>query len=165
MAQDFSFDVVSKPDLQEVDNAVNQAIKELATRFDFRGSSASISLDKTKKEIALGGESENRIASVMDILQGKLLKRGVSIKSLDAQDPEPTGGSNWRQVLKLVEGIPQEKAKRLVAAIKDAKLKVQASIQGDQLRITGKSKDDLQAAMAKIKSTDIELDVTFTNFK
>ncbi len=165
MAQEFSFDAVSKPDPQEVDNAVNQALKELATRFDFRGSTATLSLDKAKKEILLTGESENRLAALMDILRAKLIKRGISPRAVEAGDPGPAGGSTWRQTLKLVEGIPQDKAKRLVALLKDGKIKVQASIQGDQLRVSGRSKDDLQAAMAKIKSADIGLDVTFANFK
>ena len=165
MAQEFSFDVVSKPDPQEVDNAVNQALKELATRFDFRGSTATLSLDKAKKEILLTGESENRLASLMDILRAKLIKRGISPRAVEAKDPEPAGGSTWKQTLKLVEGIPQDKAKRLVALLKESKIKVQASIQGDQLRVSGKSKDDLQEAMAKISAADIGLDVTFTNFK
>jgi uncharacterized protein YajQ (UPF0234 family) len=101
----------------------------------------------------------------MDILRAKLIKRGISPKAVEAKDPEPAGGATWKQTVKLVEGIPQDKAKRLVALLKESKIKVQASIQGDQLRVSGKSKDDLQAAMAKIKSTDVELDITFTNFK
>ena len=165
MAQEFSFDVVSKPDPQEVDNAVNQALKELATRFDFRGSTATLSLDKAKKEILLSGESENRLSSLMDILRAKLIKRGISPRAVEAKDPEPAGGSTWKQALKLVEGIPQEKAKQAVASIKDKKFKVTASIQGDSVRVTSKSRDELQAVMAHLRAMDLGVDIQFTNFK
>jgi uncharacterized protein YajQ (UPF0234 family) len=149
----------------EVENAVNQAVKEVASRFDFRGSNATIDYDKTKKEITLKGDSDNRLRSLLDILMAKMSKRGVSLKCLDAKPAEPAGGSTWKQLIKLVEGIPMDKAKQFTALVKDAKLKVQISIQGDQLRVTGKSKDDLQDAMARIKAADFGVDVSFTNYR
>jgi uncharacterized protein YajQ (UPF0234 family) len=166
MAQESSFDIVSRPDLQEVDNAVNQAVKELATRWDFRGSKSSFQFDKTKKEFTLLADDESKLEALTDILQSKLIKRGVSIKSLDYQKAEPSSGGTLRQVIKLVEGIPQEKAKKIVALIKDSKVKVQASIQGDQVRVTGKSRDDLQAVIALLRGAqDLGVDLNFTNYK
>jgi uncharacterized protein YajQ (UPF0234 family) len=166
MAQESSFDVVSKPDLQEVDNAVNQAVKELATRWDFRGSKSSLSFDKAKKEFTLLADDEGKLEALTDILQSKLIKRGVSIKALDYQKAEPSTGGTLRQAIKLVEGIPQEKAKKIVALIKDSKAKVQASIQGDQVRVTGKSKDDLQGVIALLRGAqDLGVDLNFTNYK
>jgi uncharacterized protein YajQ (UPF0234 family) len=165
MPQDPSFDIVAQPDLQEVDNAVNQVGKELATRFDFRGSKASVVFDKLKKEFTLVADDQSKLDALTDILQSKLIKRGVSIKALEYQTAEPAAAGTLRQVIKLVEGIPQEKAKKIAALIKDSKLKVQASIQGDQLRVTGKSKDDLQAAMALCRKADLGIDLQFTNFK
>jgi uncharacterized protein YajQ (UPF0234 family) len=162
---DNSFDVVSKFDMQEMDNAVNQAMKEIATRFDFRGSKSDIKLDRTKKELALESDSETKLQSVIDILHGKLLKRGLSLKNLDMQKLEQATAGTVRQKAKLVEGIPMEKAKQAVAAVKDAKFKVQISIQGDQLRVTGKSKDELQAVMAHLRGLDLGVDLQFTNFR
>lgn len=165
MAQEFSFDIVSKLDPQEVDNAVNQAAKEIATRFDFKGSKSAVGFDKGKREIQLESDDETKLKSVVDILMSKLVKRGVSLKALEYQKVEPAASGTVRQAVKLSEGIPQEKAKKVVAMIKDAKFKVQAAIQGDQLRVSGRSKDELQAVMAKVKSTDFGFDPQFTNFK
>jgi uncharacterized protein YajQ (UPF0234 family) len=165
MGAEFSFDIVSKLDPQEVDNAVNQAAKEMATRFDFKGSKSSITLDKGKKEIQLESDDEVKLKSVVDILQSKLFKRGVSLRALDYQKIEPAAAGTVRQAVKLNEGIPQEKAKKVVAMIKDAKYKVQVSIQGDQLRVSAKSKDELQSVMAKVRGTDFGFDAQFTNFK
>lgn len=162
---DSSFDIVSKFDMQELDNAVNQAMKEIATRFDFRGSRSKIELDKTKKEILLESDSESKLESVLDILQGKLIKRGLSMKNLDMQDLEQATAGSVRQKAKLVEGIPMDKAKQIVAAIKEAKLKVQATIQDEQLRVTGKSRDDCQAAIALVRGKDFGVDVQFTNYR
>ncbi len=165
MAQENSFDVVSKVDLQEVDNATNQAVKEMATRFDFRGSKSAISFDKTKNEFLLESDDEVKLKSVADILQSKLVKRGVSLKALDWQKVEPASAGTVRQAVKLQEGIPQEKAKRVVAFLKEKKLKIQASIQGDQVRVTGRSKDDLQDAIARLKAEDFGVDLQFTNYR
>jgi uncharacterized protein YajQ (UPF0234 family) len=164
MAQDFSFDVVSKLDLQEVENAVNQANKEIQTRFDFKGSVSRIDWDK-KESLTLFSDDEQKLKSVIDILQGKFSRRGVSLQALDYQKIEPAERGTVRQPVKLKQGIESEKAKAIVKAIKDAKIKVQASIQGDQLRVASKSKDDLQATMNFIRGQDFGLPLQFTNFR
>jgi uncharacterized protein YajQ (UPF0234 family) len=165
MAADASFDAVSKPDFQELDNAINQTLKELATRFDFRGVAFKVELDQKAKEIKLESDSEGRIASIVDILQGKLIKRGLSLRCLELKDATPGGAGVWRQVGKLVDGIPQDKAKQAVASIKDKKFKVVASIQGDAVRVTSKSRDELQGVMAHLRAMDLGVDLQFTNFK
>jgi uncharacterized protein YajQ (UPF0234 family) len=165
MAADPSFDAVSKPNMQELDNAINQTQKELATRFDFRGVPYKVELNQKDKVLKLESDSEGRLQSIVDILQGKLIKRGLSLRCLEMKDAEPGGGGVWRQEAKLVDGIPQEKAKQAVASIKDKKFKVTASIQGDSVRVTSKSKDELQAVMAHLRAMDLGLDLQFTNFK
>jgi uncharacterized protein YajQ (UPF0234 family) len=163
MAQEFSFDVVSKTDTQEVANAIQQAQKELAQRFDFKGSKSSLEL--TAEEIVLISDDEGKLRSVKDILETRLVKRNVSLKALDYSPIEAAAGGTVRQRAKIVQGIETEKAKAIVRAIKDAKLKVQASIQSDQVRVTGRSKDDLQKAMAIIKSHDYGIPLQFTNYR
>lgn len=165
MPQDFSFDVVSKVDLQEVSNAVQQASKEIATRFDFRGSASKIELKEKELEIVLTSDDEHKLKSVVDILETKLVRRGVAVKSMDYGKVEPAAGSTVRQVAKIQQGIPSEKAKEIVKAIKDRKLKVQASIQADQVRVSGRIKDQLQEAMAVLKSQDFGLPLQFTNYR
>jgi uncharacterized protein YajQ (UPF0234 family) len=163
MAQEFSFDVVSKTDLQEVSNAVQQAQKELAQRFDFKGSKSSIEL--ADEEIVLLSDDEGKLRSVKDILESKLVKRGVSLKALDYAVLEQAMGGTVRQRAKIVQGIEIEKAKAIVKAIKEAKLKVQASIQSEQVRVTGRAKDDLQKAMAVVKGKDFGIPLQFTNYR
>lgn len=163
MAQEFSFDVVSRTDMQEVANAIQQAQKELAQRFDFKGSKSSIEL--TAEEIILVSDDEGKMRSVKDIMETKLVKRGVSLKALDYGKVEQAAGGTVRHRAKIVQGIESEKAKAIVRAIKDAKLKVQASIQSDQVRITGRSKDDLQKAIGVIKSNDYGIPLQFTNYR
>jgi cyclic-di-GMP-binding protein len=165
MPQDFSFDVVSKVDLQEVANAVQQASKEIATRFDFRGSASKIELKEKELEIVLVSDDEHKLKSVIDILETKLVRRGVAVKALDFGKVEPAAGGTVRQVAKIQQGIPSEKAKEIVKAIKDRKLKVQASIQADQVRVAGRSKDDLQNAMAVVREGDFGLPIQFTNYR
>jgi cyclic-di-GMP-binding protein len=165
MANDPSFDVVSKVDLQEVDNAVNQAAKEMATRYDFRGSKSKVTFDKEHKEVALESDDESRLKAVIDIVKSKFIKRGLSPKALDLQKLEGAVTGAVRQKAKLIEGIPQEKAKLMVKAIKDGKYKVQVSIQGDQLRVSGKSKDELQTVMQVLKGLDLGVDLQFTNYR
>lgn len=165
MAQEFSFDVVSKLDLQEVENAVHQANKEMQTRFDFKGSVSRVEWDKKEGKLTLFSDDGQKLKSVTDILQSKLVKRGISLKALDFQSIEPAEGGTVRQVVKLTQGIASEKAKEIVKTIKDGKLKVQASIQGDQLRVTGKSKDDLQTAIALLRGQDFGLPIQFTNYR
>ena len=163
MAQDFSFDVVSKTDMQEVANAVQQARKELAQRFDFKGSKSSIEL--TSEEIVLISDDEGKLRSVKDILEGRLVKRHVALKALDYGKIEPASMGTVRQRAKIVQGIETEKAKAIVKAIKDAKVKVQAAIQSDQVRVTGRSKDDLQKAIAIVKEQDFGIPIQFTNYR
>jgi len=163
MAQDFSFDIVSKTEMQEVSNAIQQAQKELAQRFDFKGSKSSIEL--TGEEIVLVSDDEGKLRSVKDILESKLVKRGVSLKALDYATLEQAAGGTVRQKAKIVQGIEIEKAKAIVKAIKEAKLKVQASIQSDQVRVTGRAKDDLQKAMAIVKGHDYGIPLQFTNYR
>ena len=163
MAQEFSFDVVSKSDMQEVTNAVVQAQKELAQRFDFKGSKSSIEL--TAEELVLVSDDEGKLVSVKDILETKLVKRKVSLKALDYGKIEPAAGGTVRQKAKIVQGIEIEKAKAIVKTIKDAKVKVQASIQADQVRVVGRSKDDLQKAMTLVRETDYGIPLQFTNYR
>jgi uncharacterized protein YajQ (UPF0234 family) len=163
MPQDFSFDIVSKTEMQEVSNAVQQAQKELAQRFDFKGSKSSIEL--TAEEIVLVSDDEGKLRSVKDILESKLVKRGVSLKALDYAVLEQAAGGTVRQKAKIVQGIEIEKAKAIVKAIKEAKVKVQASIQSDQVRVTGRAKDDLQKAMAVVKGNDYGVPLQFTNYR
>ncbi|MGH7443159.1 MAG: YajQ family cyclic di-GMP-binding protein [bacterium] len=166
MASESSFDIVSKPNPQELDNAVNQTLKEMATRFDFRGAPVKVELDLKAKELKLESDSEGRLKAIVDVLQGRLIKRGLSLRCIELQDAEPAGAGLWRQSAKLVDGIPMEKAKRIVASIKEKKFKVTASIQGESVRISSKSKDELQAVMSHAKGMDdLELDLQFTNFK
>lgn len=163
MASNCSFDVVSEVNMQEVDNAVNQAKKELSQRYDFKGSKAEINLDKD--EIKIIAEDEFRIRSIIDILQSKLVKRGVPLKSLDYGKIEPSAGGMDRQIIKIQRGISKEKGKEVVAAIKASKLKVQAQIMEDQVRVSGKSKDDLQAVIQMLREKDFGIELQFTNFR
>lgn len=164
MATECSFDVVSKVDITEVKNAVAQAMKEIGQRYDFKGSSSNIEM-KSDTELTLTSDDEIKLKAVIDVLQSKLHKRGVSIRAMEYGKLEPATKGTVRQVVKINQGIPVEKAKKLVAALKDNKLKAQASIQGDQLRISGKDKDVLQEAMALFKKNDQGVDLQFTNFR
>ena len=163
MAQEFSFDVVSKTDMQEVANAVQQAQKELAQRFDFKGSKSSIEL--TAEEIVLVSDDEGKLRSVKDILEGRLVKRHVALKALEYGKIEAAALGTVRQRAKIVQGIESEKAKAIVKAIKDTKVKVQAAIQSDQVRVTGRNKDDLQKAIAVVKEHDFGIPLQFTNYR
>jgi uncharacterized protein YajQ (UPF0234 family) len=165
MPQDFSFDVVSKIDLQEVENAVHQANKEMSTRFDFKGSISRVEWDKKESQLTFFSDDEIKLKSVNDIVQSKLVKRGISLKSLDYKSIEGAERGTVRQVVKITQGIASEKAKTIVQSIKESKLKVQASIQGDQLRVTGRSKDDLQAVMNLLRAGDYGLPLQFNNYR
>ena len=158
-----SFDVVSELNRHELDNALNQARKEIAQRYDFKGTESSI--EQTEEGIVLRSNSEGRIDAVRDVLEGKLVRRKVSLKSLDPQKPEPAGGKTWRQLIKLKEGIDREKAKLIVKAVKDSKIKVQAAVQGDVVRVSGKKRDDLQETIAFLKEGNFDLPLQFTNFR
>ncbi len=160
---DSSFDVVVETDRQEVDNAINQASKEVAQRFDFKGAGASIAW--SGEQILIMANSEDRVLAALDVLRDKLVKRKVSLKALEHDQPKPAGGQNYRLDISLVNGIPSEKAKALVKAVKSSKLKVQAAVQGDQLRISGKNRDDLQQAQAILREQDQDLPLKFTNYR
>lgn len=162
---DFSFDVVSKVNMAEAVNAVNQSTKEMETRFDFRGSKSSLSLDEKKGEITVIGDDDMKLKNVIDILQTKLIKRGIGLKALEYGKIEDAAGGTLRQVVTLKQGIPQEKAKQITAAIRDSKLKVKAEIRGDEIRVSGAKKDDLQAAIQLLKSKDFDLELQFANFR
>ncbi|WP_306589449.1 YajQ family cyclic di-GMP-binding protein [Geothrix sp. 21YS21S-4] len=164
MASECSFDVVCKVDLDEVKNAVSQAMKEIGQRYDFKGSVSKIEL-KDDKVLVLASDDEVKLKAVVDVLQTKLHKRGVSIRSMVYGKVEPAAKGSVRQEVTIEQGIPVEKAKGLIKAVKDAKIKVQASIQGDQLRVSGKNRDDLQEAIALFKKEDQGLDLQFTNYR
>ena len=164
MASECSFDVVCKVDLDEVKNAVSQAMKEIGQRYDFKGSVSKIEL-KDDKVLVLNSDDEVKLKAVIDVLQTKLHKRGVSIRSMVYGKLEPASKGSVRQEVTIQQGIPIEKAKGLIKAVKDAKIKVQASIQGDQLRVSGKSRDDLQEVIALFKRDDQGLDLQFTNYR
>ncbi|PWI58240.1 YajQ family cyclic di-GMP-binding protein [Sulfoacidibacillus thermotolerans] len=163
MAKEASFDIVSKTDLQEVANAIHQVQKELETRFDFKGSKSDISLHD--EEIVVVSDDEYKLASVIDILQTKLIKRGVSLKSLDYGVIEPAAKGTVRQNIRIKQGLEQELAKKIIKVIKDSKLKVQATLQGDQVRVTGKSRDDLQLVIQSLKEQDFPVDLQFVNYR
>ncbi|MFH1379516.1 MAG: YajQ family cyclic di-GMP-binding protein [bacterium] len=163
MASDNSFDIVSKIDLQEVDNAVNQAMKEISTRYDFRGSISSITRDKNT--ITILADDDYKLKSVIDLFQNKLVKRGIPLQGLQFKAVETASGGSSRQVIDLQQGIPTEKAKEIVKLIKGMKIKVQASIQSDSVRVTGKSRDDLQSVIAMLKTADLKISMQFSNYR
>ncbi len=165
MAEEHSFDIVCEVNMQEVNNAVDQAMKEIRQRFDFKGSKSNIELDKGKGVITLLSDDEQKLKSVIDILQSKLIKRGVSLKALSYGKVEAAAGGTVRQLITLQQGIPQEKAKEIVRLIKETKLKVNAEIQKDQIRVRGKKIDDLQSIIAKIKEKDFGIALQFTNYR
>jgi hypothetical protein len=164
MAQQNTFDIVSEIDHAEVVNAVNQALKEVQTRFDFKGSKSNIELEK-EEAIILSSDDEYKLKSLNDILQTKLVKRSVPLKGLTYGKIEQALGGTVRQRVALQQGIPQEKAKEIVKFIKDTKLKVQASIQGDMVRVAGKDRDTLQDVIAALRGHDFGIDMQFTNYR
>jgi len=165
MAQQNSFDIVSEVDLQEVDNALNQARKEISQRYDFKDSKSSVDFTPKEKHIIVISDDEFRLKSVIDILQSKLIKRSVPIKALEYGKVEPAANNTVRQTISLRVGIDKENAKTLVRIIKDSKLKVQAQIMDDQVRVTGKSKDDLQEVMKIVRGTDLPFATQFVNYR
>ncbi|MDX2180428.1 MAG: YajQ family cyclic di-GMP-binding protein [Bryobacteraceae bacterium] len=162
---DNSFDIVSKIELPEVTNAIQQALKEIGTRYDLKDSRSSIELNEKDLKIVLASADEFKLKAVNDVLQGKLVKRNVPLKNLDYQPIQPAANSTVRQEVKLQQGIPVEKCKEIVKAIKDSKKKVQASIQSDLVRVSGKDRDTLQEAIALVKSHDFGLELQFTNYR
>lgn len=165
-SKDHSFDAVSEINMQEVDNAVQQAKKELAQRFDFKGSDSSMELDKTAKTITLKTENEYRLKTLVDLLQTKSVKRGVSLKALKFEKLE-TGmiGGSVKQLITLQNGIPQDKAKEIVKFVKDLKMKVQAQVQSEQVRVQAPKIDDLQLLIQLLKKQDFGIDLQFVNFR
>ncbi len=164
MAGENSFDVVSKVEIQEVKNAIDQATKEVNARFDLKDSKSTIKLEG-EDVIQLASSDEYKLKAVIEILSQKLVKRGVSLKNTTFEKIEPATNSSVRQKIKLTQGIPGEKAKLITAAIKDSKLKAQASINGDTVRVTSKDRDTLQSVIALLKGKDIGLDLQFTNYR
>lgn len=160
---DFSFDVVSKVEKQALEDAVNQAAREVATRFDLKNSKSSI--EQTGEDITIVADDEMKLRNVVDILQTKCVKRGVSLKALRFEKPEAASGGTLRQVVKVEQGIPTDKAKKLVQSIKESKLKVSTQIQDEQLRVSSKSKDDLQKVITLIKSMELDYPVQFVNYR
>jgi len=163
LAKDSSFDIVSKVDMPEVDNAVQQAQKELANRFDFKNSKSSIKLETDK--IVLISDDDYKLTNVVEILESKLVKRGVSLRALEYGKSQPAAGDTVRQEVKLVQGIAQEKAKLINKVLKDNKIKVVSSIQGEEIRVTGKNKDDLQAVMSLLRKEDFGIELQFINYR
>ena len=164
MAADSSFDVVSKVDIQEVKNAIDQASKEVNARFDLKNSKSTITLEGNET-VQLASQDEYTIKAVTDILQQKFVKRGVSLKNLDYEKIEPAANSSVRQKIKLKQGVNSDAAKKIVAAIKDAKVKANASIQGDTVRVSSKDRDTLQSVIALLRSKDFGVDLQFTNYR
>jgi uncharacterized protein YajQ (UPF0234 family) len=164
MAQDNSFDIVSKVDIQEVRNAVDQAIKEIRQRFDLKDTHSEVNLEGNDA-IQLASSNEYKLEAVKDILCQKLVKRGVSLKNLTFGKVEPAAGQSVRQKLSLQQGIPAEKAKEIVRLIKDAKKKAQASIQGDTVRVSSKDRDELQSIIAMLRGREMGLELQFTNYR
>lgn len=164
MAADNSFDVVSKVELQEVKNAIDQASKEIATRFDLKSSKSKIDLEG-EDTIQLASQDDYTLKAVIEILSQKLVKRGISLKNLEFEKVEPATNSSVRQKIKLKQGIAGDNAKKIVAAIKDSKLKAQASIQGDTVRVVSKDRDVLQQIMGKLRGGDFGVELQFTNFR
>jgi hypothetical protein len=164
MAADSSFDVVSKVDIQEVKNAIDQASKEVNARFDLKNSKSTITLEGNET-VQLASQDEYTIKAVTDILQQKFVKRGVSLKNLDYEKIEPAANSSVRQKIKLKQGVNSDAAKKIVAAIKESGKKAQASIQGDTVRVSSKDRDTLQAIIALLRSKDFGVDLQFTNYR
>jgi uncharacterized protein YajQ (UPF0234 family) len=158
-----SFDIVSKVDMQEIDNAVNQTVKEIAQRYDFKGTKSEVTLDK--EAIRVLADDDFRLKAIVDILQSKCVKRGIPLKALQYGKAEPASGGMMRQLITIQQGVSKEKGKEIIGVIKETKLKVQGQIQEDQVRVTGKNIDDLQETIRVLKGKDLGLDLQFINFR
>jgi cyclic-di-GMP-binding protein len=158
-----SFDIVSKVDMQEVDNAVNQTIKEIAQRYDFKKSKSEVSLEKESVKIL--ADDDFRLKAIIEILQSKFIKRGISVKALQYGNVDSASGGMVRQIITIQQGISKEKGKEIIAQIKETKLKIQGQIQDDQVRVTGKNIDDLQEIIALLKGKDLGVEMQFINFR
>lgn len=164
MAQ-FSFDIVSEVDLQEVDNAVNQAMKEIRTRFDFKGTQCQLEFLRSEKKIKLTADDEMKLRNVHDILKTRIAARGISQKALDFKEPEKAFEGTLRQEIHLIQGLPHEKAKEILKIIKESGCKVQSALQDDQIRVTSKSKDDLQSVIQHLRAQNLSVPIQFTNYR
>lgn len=162
---DYSFDVVSKVNMAEVVNAVDQTQREMKTRYDFRGSKSTVDLDEKKGQITILADDEMKLRAVLDILQTRLVRRGVGLRALAYGRVEDAAGGMLRQVITLRQGIPQDKAKQMTAVIRSAKVKVKAEIRGDEIRVSGPKKDDLQAVIQLLRSQDFGLELQFVNYR
>lgn len=162
---DYSFDVVSKVDLNVIAEAVSSANKEITNRYDFKGTNSTIELNQKDNELKLGSSDEYKVNTLRDIIFTRIAKRGIPLKNMLPQKIEAALGGNAKQTVKIQQGIPSDKAKEITKAIKDAKLKVSASIQGDQLRVSSKSKDELQNTMALLRGGDFGVELQFTNYR
>ena len=165
MAADNSFDIVSRVDLAEVKNSINQAMMEIRQRFDFKGSKSEISLDENQKKIMMVSDDEGKMKSVVDLLETKLVRRKVSLKALQYGSIQGAAGGTVRQEITLQQGIPTEKAREIVKLIKNSKLKVQGTIQEDQVRVSSKKRDDLQTVISMLKEKDFGIDMQFVNYR
>ncbi len=165
MAKDSSFDIVSEVNLQEIDNAVNQANKEISTRYDFKNSKSQVSWNKDENEVVIDADDEYKLRSVQDVLHTKLIRRGIDLKTLQYKKPEPASGGTVRQTATIQQGVDTEKAREINKFIKNSKLKVQVAIEGTKLRVSAKSKDDLQAAIQLVKDHDFGIPLQFTNYR
>ena len=166
MASNPSFDISTGADLQEVDNAVNQALKEIAQRYDFKGTHCTIDFDRSKAEIRLAADDEFRMEALTDVLQTRMIKRGVPVKNLDIGELEPATGQSVRRTVRLTQGIPADAAKKIVKAVKEGGFKkTQASIQGDEVRVTSPSRDELQAVIAALRGQDCGIELKFGNYR
>ena len=161
----FSFDIVSEVDMQEVDNAINQAQKELAQRYDFKGTKCSIEFNKAEKKMTLLADDDFKLKALQDIVEGRFAKRGVSIKSINYNTPDNAFSGSLRQVAEITSGLPKEKAKEIVQLIKNMGLKVQTQIEGEKLRVISAKKDDLQSVIAGLRESNFSLPLQFTNFR
>ncbi len=166
MVSNPSFDVSTGADLQEVDNAVNQALKEIAQRYDFKGTHCTIDFDRAKAEIRLAADDEFRMDALLDVLRGRMIKRGVPVKNLTVGENVAATGQSVRRTVTLTQGIPQDVAKKIIRAVKDGGFKkAQATIQGDEIRITSPSRDELQAIIAFLRGQDFGIELTFGNYR
>jgi cyclic-di-GMP-binding protein len=166
MASNPSFDVSTGADLQEVDNAVNQALKEIAQRYDFKGTHCTVEFDRASAEIRLAADDEFRMDALVDVLQTRMIKRGVPVKNLDVGELVPSTGQSVRRTVKLTQGIPQDTAKKIIKAIKEGGFKkAQATIQGDEIRVASPSRDELQSIIALLKGEDFGIELKFGNYR
>ena len=166
MASNPSFDISTGADLHEVDNAVNQALKEIAQRYDFKGTHCTIEFDRAKAEIRLAADDEFRMDALTDVLQSRMIKRGVPVKNLDLGELEQATGQSVRRTITLTQGIPADAAKKIVKAVKEGGFKkTQATIQGDEIRVTSPSRDELQAVIAALRAQDFGIELKFGNYR